>query len=88
MANAKQKSLKRIAISKFKAECLSLLDEVDKTRAPIRVTRRGKPTADVVPVLPDTDDRSWIGSMQGTLKILGDIVSPVIDSGHIEALKK
>jgi prevent-host-death family protein len=82
-----KRSVQEIAISEFKAKCLSLLEEVDRTKRPLRVTRRGKPIADVIPALPDADDRSWIGSMAGTMEIAGDIVSPVIDIGEIEALR-
>jgi prevent-host-death family protein len=39
-----------IAISKFKAECLGLLDEVAETGEELVVTKRGKPIARVVPV--------------------------------------
>ena len=38
-----------IAISKFKAECLAILDRVNKTREPVLITRFGKPIAEVVP---------------------------------------
>jgi prevent-host-death family protein len=41
--------MKEIAISEFKAKCLGILEEVRKTRKPIRVTRFGKPVADVPP---------------------------------------
>jgi prevent-host-death family protein len=87
MADRKTKAIREISISTFKAKCLGLLEEVNKTRTPIRVTRRGKPIADVFPSSLEGSERSWIGSMSGTLKILGDIVSPVIDAGTIEALK-
>ena len=83
----RKRSIQEIAISEFKAKCLSLLEEVDRTKRPLRVTRRGKPIADVIPALPDAEDRSWIGSMAGTMEITGDIVSPVIDIGEIEALR-
>lgn len=83
----RKRSVQEIAISEFKAKCLSLLEEVDRTKKPLRVTRRGKPIADVIPALPDADDRSWIGSMAGTMEIAGDIVSPVIDIGEMEALR-
>jgi prevent-host-death family protein len=82
-----KKPMQEVAISEFKAKCLSLLDEVSKTRSPLRVTRRGKAIADVVPTSSEVDERSWIGSMSGHMKILGDIVSPVIDTGTIEALE-
>ncbi len=39
-----------IAISKFKAECLGLLDKVAETGEELIVTKRGRPIARVVPV--------------------------------------
>jgi prevent-host-death family protein len=66
--------MKEIAISVFKAKCLGILEEVRKTRKPIRITRFGKPVAEVVPSSPATPRR--LGSMVGTGKILGDIVGP------------
>jgi prevent-host-death family protein len=87
MRNKDQKPIQEIAISKFKAKCLSLLEEVSKTKTPLRVTRRGKPIADVVPTSTEEDERGWIGSMSGSVDILGDVVSPVIDMEDIEALR-
>ena len=82
-----KKPIQEIAISEFKAKCLSLLEEVSKTKTPLRVTRRGKPLADVIPASPEAEERSWIGSMSGSIDIVGDIVSPVIEIEDIEALK-
>ena len=82
-----KKPIQEIAISEFKAKCLSLLEEVSKTKTPLRVTRRGKPLADVIPASPEAEERSWIGSMSGRIDIVGDIVSPVIEIEDIEALK-
>jgi len=79
--------MREIAISKFKAKCLSLLQEVSKTKTPLRVTRRGKAIADVIPSASEGDERSWIGSLAGSVDIVGDVVSPVIDMETIEALK-
>jgi prevent-host-death family protein len=87
MSGGNKKPIQEIAISKFKAKCLSLLQEVSKTKTPLRVTRRGKVIADVVPASSEGDERSWIGSMSGSIKIVSDIVSPVIDIEDIEALK-
>ena len=88
MSHSKKKPIQEIAISKFKAKCLSLLQEVSKTKTPIRVTRRGKAIADVVPASSEADERGWIGSLSGSVEIVGDVVSPVIDMETIEALKK
>lgn len=68
--------MKEVAISEFKAKCLGMLEEVRKTRKPIRVTRFGKPIAEVVPATPEEQPKSWLGCMAGTAEILGDIVGP------------
>ena len=77
--------MEEVAISVFKAKCLALLKQVQKTKKPIRITRFGKPVADVFPSAPVAKKRSWLGSMAGTAEILGDIVSPVIDLNDFEA---
>lgn len=71
--------MKEIAISEFKAKCLSLLEEVGKTKKPLLVTKFGKPIAEVNPPSLDQASRSWVGSMKGDIKFLGDIVSPIFD---------
>ncbi len=68
--------MKEVAISEFKAKCLGLLEEVRKTRKPIRVTRFGEPVAEVMPPTPRLRPKSWLGCMAGTMKIVGDIVGP------------
>jgi prevent-host-death family protein len=79
--------MKEVAISEFKAKCLSLLDQVQKTKKPILVTRFGKPIAEVIPASPLAGPRDWIGSMKDTMKILGDIVSPASDEDEWEVLR-
>jgi len=68
--------MKEVAISVFKAKCLGILEEVRKTRKPIRVTRFGKPVAEVVPPTVEKGKGRRLGSMAGTTKIVGDIVGP------------
>jgi prevent-host-death family protein len=68
--------MKEIAISKFKATCLAVIEDVRKTRRPVRITRFGKPVAEVVPSTPEPK-KSWLGCMAGTMEITGDIVGPV-----------
>jgi antitoxin (DNA-binding transcriptional repressor) of toxin-antitoxin stability system len=79
--------MKRIAISKFKAKCLSLCEQVQKTKKPLRITRFGKPVADLVPTPPDADQTDWFGSMKGRIEILGDIISPANDEDEWEVLR-
>jgi prevent-host-death family protein len=78
--------MKEVAISEFKAKCLALLDQVQKTRNPILITRRGKPIAEVVPPSP-ASAHDWMGSMKGKSKILGDIISPATDESDWEVLR-
>ena len=78
--------MKEIAISEFKAKCLAILDQGQKTKQPIRVTRRGRPIAEVGPPKP-IDNRDWIGSMKGRMEILGDIVSPASEEDDWEVLR-
>lgn len=67
-----------IAISKFKATCLGLLERVSKTGEPILVTKRGKPIAQVIPPpQPQPVEESAFGCMRGTSEQLGDIVGPL-----------
>jgi prevent-host-death family protein len=63
----------------FKAHCLRIMDEVAKTRSAVIVTKRGKPVAKLVPM----DDKRVdpFGCMAGTVKIVGDIISPIEDLG-------
>jgi len=77
-----------IAISQFKAKCLAILEQVEKTRQPIRITRHGKPVAEVVPATaPAVDRAALFGSMRDSIQIYGDITEPVIDLDDIEALR-
>jgi prevent-host-death family protein len=79
--------MEEIAVTKFKASCLSVLERVQKTRQPVRVTRRGKPLADVVPAAVEGPRANWLGCMAGTAHFIGDIVSPSTDEEEWDALR-
>jgi prevent-host-death family protein len=71
---------KMIAAGEFKAKCLHLLDEVAEQRAPLVITKRGKPVAKLVPIddHPESDQTvDLFGRMAGTIKIIGDIIGPL-----------
>jgi len=76
-----------IPISEFKAKCLSLLEQVRRTRKPIRVTRHGKIVAEVIPPTAVLDRAAWIESMKDTFEITGDILSPANEESEWEALR-
>jgi prevent-host-death family protein len=79
--------MEEIAISKFKATCLAVLEKVRKTGQPILVTRFGQPVAQVSP--PETTRRvPRLGGGAGTMVILGDIVGPISDESDWEAAQE
>ena len=80
-----KKPKREVTATEFKAKCLSLLDQVSKTKTSLRITRRGKAVVDVVPVSPEVEEKGWFGSMSATMEITGDIVSPIIDTGPTDA---
>jgi len=63
----------RIAAGEFKVKCLHLLDEVQRSRKEIVITKRGRPVARLVPA--DETPAPVFGRMKGTLEIRGDIIS-------------
>lgn len=79
--------MEEIAISKFKATCLAVMEQVGKTKRPVRVTRFGVPVAEIVPPSVPQRPANWLGSMAGTGKILGDIIAPATDPDDWEVLR-
>jgi prevent-host-death family protein len=74
--------MKKIAIAEFSANCISLLEEAQKTKESILVTRSGKPVAQVFPAPLDAGSSDWFGSMKNKFEIVGDIVSPALDESE------
>ncbi len=69
--------MENLAISKFKANCLAVLERVCQSGEPVLVTRRGQPIAQVVPPPPAKHAKtSRFGCMKGRIEFVGDIVSP------------
>jgi prevent-host-death family protein len=66
--------METMAISKFKATCLAVLARVRRTGRPLRITRFGKPVADIVPPAPEPAPDEWLGALRGTAEIRGDII--------------
>ncbi len=53
-----------IPASRFKAQCLAILDRVERTRAAVVVTKHGRPVARVVPIDPGVGQRDTRGSVE------------------------
>lgn len=75
--------MEEIAISKFKATCLAVLEKVKKTGQPILVTRFGRPVAQITPAHVRTAPK--LGTGAGSGEILGDIVESITDISDWDA---
>ena len=64
-----------IKASEFKAKCLRLMDEVEKTGQEIVITKHGRPVSRLVPYRKRP--QLAFGRNRDNIKILGDIVSPM-----------
>lgn len=78
--------MEEIAISKFKATCLAVLEKVRKTGEPLLVTRFGHPVAEINP--PGVVKKIKLGGGAGSAVILGDIVGPTGDISDWEAAQE
>jgi antitoxin (DNA-binding transcriptional repressor) of toxin-antitoxin stability system len=76
----KAREIDSMPISKFKATCLAALERVRRTGRPLRVTRFGKPVADVVPPAALNAEPTRLGVMRGSLRLKDDLVEPAADA--------
>ena len=60
-----------IGASKFKEQCLSILNNLDSEG--YIITKHGKPVARLLPF--ETSSSEYIGALKGKIKIKGDIFS-------------
>ncbi len=73
-------------ISKFKAHCLSVMERVRRTGRPVRVTRYGRPVADVVPATPAKREGRVLDFLKDATTITGDLIAPVTNARDWNAL--
>lgn len=70
--------MEAIAISKFKARCLAILERVRRTGEEVLVTRRGVPVARVgPPPTAEPEAESTFGCMAGSFEEVGDLLEPL-----------
>jgi prevent-host-death family protein len=65
-----------LSVSKFKATCLSVLEQVSTKKKRVCITKRGVPIAEIVPV-NGVDGKEKRVSLKSCVTFMGDIVSPV-----------
>jgi antitoxin (DNA-binding transcriptional repressor) of toxin-antitoxin stability system len=80
--------METMAVSKFKATCLAVLQRVKRTGQPVLVTRFGKPIAEVGPPARTAPKDDWLGCMSGRAEFCGDVVGPVVEPEAWNAARK
>jgi len=68
--------MRTIAVSRFKATCLDVIEQVRRTGEPVTITKRGVPVVRLVPA-PVARVESRFGCMKGSAEDVGDIVGPL-----------
>jgi prevent-host-death family protein len=74
--------MKAVSVSEFKARCVGLLKNVQKSREPLLVTLRGEPIARVEPVVPPKG-QVRLGTLKGWMEIKGDIIRSDIEKDFL-----
>jgi len=77
--------MEEIQLSNFQNNCHTIIESVSRSNKSILITDKGKLLVKIVPVSSSERD-SWLGCMNGTGKIVGDIISPVEDPKVWEVL--
>ena len=65
-----------VSAADFKANCLSLMDEVREKGSEFVITKHNVPVARLVPVLDEMGSK-FIGRGAGLMNVSGDIVGPI-----------
>lgn len=81
---------KMVSATEFKAKCLALIDEMERSGEPLTITRRGKSSLTLAAQRADTDAKPRIlfGAMKGTATIIGDLDEPLDPNWEKEWGKK
>jgi len=69
--------MKTINATLFKAKCLALLDEVAETGEPLRILKRGRPVAELVPPVASHEGLPQ-DAIMGTVEVTGDVVEAAL----------
>lgn len=64
-----------IAVGEFKAKCLKIMDDVQQTRRPVTITKRGKPVAILTPY-PEVAPAPLFGRLKGRVRMTDDLIAP------------
>jgi prevent-host-death family protein len=67
--------MKKLSATEFKSRCMAVMDSVQKTKEAVLITKRGRPVAKLVPA--EEAPREFLGRLEGIVRVVGDIESPI-----------
>jgi prevent-host-death family protein len=67
---------KEVGAAEFKARCLEIMDEVERSRVEVIITKHRRAVARLVPM---EHEQGFVGSMRGAIVWEGDLISPIGD---------
>ena len=76
--------MRTIRASEFKAKCLAILDEVERTGETVTILKRGRAVARLLPPVP-AEGRYPQHALFGTVRVVGDVVEPVLPAESWDA---
>lgn len=79
--------METINATELKAKCLAILDRVKETGESVLILKRGRPVARLVPPTHESEKHPQ-NKLRGTVRILGDIVEPVLPPEAWDATRR
>ena len=76
LVTCQNSTMKRMPVDKFRANCSAVLESVQQTNEPVLITRQGSPLVKIVPA-NHIPAQKFLGRLNGKIKIVGDIESPL-----------
>jgi prevent-host-death family protein len=78
---------KTVGAAEFKAACLRIIDEMNRDREPVTITKRGRPVATLSPVATTDKPATIIGAMAGTVLHYDDPFAPATEPTEWDAVR-
>ncbi|MBY0277610.1 type II toxin-antitoxin system Phd/YefM family antitoxin [Candidatus Binatia bacterium] len=79
--------MRTIKASEFKARCLAILDEVERTGEPVIISKRGRAVAELIRPRLARRERFPQDALRGTGRTVGDIIAPALPPEVWEATR-
>ena len=68
-----------IKAADFRSKCFKIMDRVKTTHMEVIITKRGKPIAKLIPIVPKSQKDPLLGALAGLGKTVGDLTEPIAD---------